>query len=221
MNKLEKNFGIESGKSENKRVEKLTEESLDPKTIGLATTTLYPKYGEGDPNSVDNVRGRLGLGFLKKALEDGYRVVMVVDGQSSDAWKKELQNFTTQRLILEEQIEPGLSAGRQQAMESASKISGVKVVAETEFEKVDIEKQVKKLALPVLNGEAVVVIANRGEQGMENYPTAQKKEEQKSNDRANAIVKKRGLLPENAPPLDWWNGTRFIKNDPEILICTP
>jgi len=187
-----------------------TEETLDPQTIALATSTYYPSYGEGAPDSSDNVRGRLAFEFLKKAAEDGYRVV-VVDGASSKYWKEELESLKASLgVVVEQQTEPGLSASRREAMKKAASLPGILVIGESEPEKIDIERQARKLALPIVNGKASVTVPNRGKSGRENYPEAQKKAELRANTLANAIVK-------NEENIDWWVGVRFIKNDPHIL----
>lgn len=101
-------------------------------------------------------------------------------------------------------------------MRTASKISGVLVVGETEPEKTDVIAQAKKLALPIISGEAVVVVPDRGGAGIQNYPETQKKAEARGNLLANSMMKERGIMTAGNY-LDWWVGVRFIKNSPEVL----
>lgn len=74
-----------------------SEEDIRPESIAIATSTFYPKYGEEDPKSVDNVRGNLALNSFTEAKEAGY-VLVVVDGGSSLKWKEELEAMRDQIL---------------------------------------------------------------------------------------------------------------------------
>ena len=88
------------------------EEDVKPESVAIATSTFYPRFGEGDSGLADNVRGELALEFFRRAKEDGYNVV-VVDGNSSPQWKEKLREFVTDNFVVEEQEEKGLSASRR------------------------------------------------------------------------------------------------------------
>lgn len=196
------------------------EHEVDPKSIGIASTTLYKNWYPGPPVPnhfiVDKIRGDLALETFKEAMLKKFQIT-VIDGGSSETFIQELvaQNipFTKQ-----EKEKPSMSGGRRQAFKEISGRDGVKVIVWTEPEKISIARDaLPKAVLPILQGTADVVIPKRDKVAFATYPDYQTRYEQKANRLWNNILREHKLLPQDAEDLDVWFGPRFFKNDPEIV----
>lgn len=198
-------------------IKESSETLFDPKSIAIATGTFYPSWYEGnakEPLSADKLRGDLALQTFKLAQQQGFNAV-VVDGGSSDAFKNAMEQ---NNIYFEMQKERGgQGPARRQGLEYAENTKGVKVICETEPEKISIVTDCIRIAsFPILNNQADIVVPKRNEESFSTYPKYQAEQEQKSNELYNKILRSHGLLKQNDPDLDFWIGSRFIANKPEV-----
>lgn len=190
---------------------------FDPKSIAIVTGTFYPTWYEGDakdPLSADKVRGDLALQSFKEAQRQNFNL-SIIDGGSSEAFKKALgqNNFYFEM----QKQKGGYSPARRQGIERAETLQGIKVIVQTEPEKVSVISDcIQPAILPILKNEADVVIPERDEESFSTYPKLQAQQEQKANKLYNAILRAHGLLKDNDPDLDFWFGQRFFANTPQL-----
>jgi hypothetical protein len=185
--------------------------------VSVATATRYPKWYAGldVDGSVDKLRGDLALRTTAIAAELGRRTVVVDDG-SSPAFVEALHGVDNTTVA--EQVNPGMSIGRQEAFKIAADDEGAKVICWTEPEKVSLVSDgMLGPARAILSGAADIVIPARDAAGFDSYPAVQSDFEQKSNHLFNGILRRHGLYPDDAPDLDMWIGPRFFRNTPELL----
>lgn len=196
---------------------KVLELEVDPRAIAIATTTFYPKWYPGETQEhdvVEKIRGDLAIQTIKEARQKEYQT-LVVDGGSSEAFKKELVGMEIQPLS---ELERGMSSSRQRAFAEAARLEGVKVVCWIEPEKVSIIRDcLPEAVLPILNDEADIVVPRRTDVSFRTYPDYQVKSEQKANRLWNNILRSRGLLVEDSEDLDVWFGPKFFVNNPELV----
>lgn len=191
-------------------------EVIDPQSIAIATTTFYPTWGPGETESLspDKVRGDLALDTIREALRKGFQVC-VVDGGSSKGFRNAVSELGV-GIVSEE--EKGMSGSRRQTIETASYLEKAKVICWTEPEKVSIVRDcLPEAAMPILRGEADIVVPSRSDESFATYPKYQVKFEKRANRLWNNILRSRGLLPEDSPDIDAWVGPRFIRNHPLII----
>lgn len=193
------------------------EVEVEPRSIAIATTTFYPKWYPGEVGNryiVDKVRGDLALRLLKEGKEKGHQMV-VIDNDSSTAFKEEAEKTG---VLFQLGIERGMSTGRRQAFQEASVNEAVKVICWTEPEKVFfIRDCLPAVILPILRGEADIVVPKRTEESYQTYPDYQVVVEKRSNREWNKILRSKGLLVDDQPDLDVWFGPKAFRNDPQIL----
>lgn len=197
-------------------------ETVNPREIAFATATFYrawePSTADAvrDATDVDGIRGDLALKTLTAAKLNGFQIA-VVDGGSSVAFRKALTETIGKPASDEEQ--KGMSPSRRQVFGEAATLDGVKVIAWVEPEKVTMAAgdNLFRAALPILQGQADVVIPKRDEFAFIAYPYYQTNWEKESNRQFNRLLKENGLLPEDSEDLDMWFGPRLFRNDPNVL----
>lgn len=185
--------------------------------IAVATGTFYPNWNQENPEgeiTSDNLRGDLAVQSIDSAINQGFSV-SVVDGGSSDSFIQLLKarkiNFETQA------VQGGQGPARRQALEMAERGSGVKVICQTEPEKVSIVADCLQIAAqPILRGEADIVVPKRKLESFATYPEHQARQEQNANALYNKILRSRGLLQDGEPDIDFWIGVRVFANQPEV-----
>lgn len=192
---------------------------FNPKSVAIVTGTFYPTWYEGKPHdllSSDKLRGDLAFSTFSLAKNKGYNLV-VIDGGSSDAFTKALEQ---QNVYFEIQKQKGgNSPARRQGIERAETLQGVKVIVQTEPEKVSMVSDcIQSASLPILKDGVDIVVATRNEQGFSTYPRYQSQQEQRANSLCNKILRSRGLLKINDPDLDFWFGARFLINKTEVTV---
>lgn len=190
---------------------------FNPRSIAIVTGTFYPTWYEGDakdPLSADKLRGDLALLSFASSQKKNYNL-FVVDGGSSDEFKKALDR---NQIAYEMQKQGGgYGPARRQGLTLAESIAGVRVICQTEPEKISIVSDCIEIAsLPILKNEADIVLPKRDAESLSTYPVLQAEQEQKANKLYNKILRSRGLLKENDPDLDFWVGVRLIANKPEV-----
>lgn len=194
-----------------------SETLFNPRSIAIVTGTFYPTWYEDDakgPLSADKLRGDLALQSFQSAQQQNFQLV-VVDGGSSEAFKRALEQNS---FYFELQKQKGFSSARRQGIERAQILQEVKVIVQTEPEKVSmVSNCIQPASLPILKNEADIVIPKRDEESFLTYPKLQAEQEQKVNKLYNAILRKHKLLKEDDPDLDdiYW-AQRFFANKPEI-----
>lgn len=191
---------------------------VNPSSIVIVTTTLYPKWYKGevlDRNHVGKIRGDLALEMIKETVKKGYRLI-IVDGGSSEEFRLQVKKLN---IRLQPQSEPGKSAARRQAIKEASRLGGVKVICWVEPEKASIIGDfLVGSVLPILHNEADLVILSRKDESFATYPDFQTHLERKANRLFNNILREKGLLSVKGDDLDVWFGPKFFKNKKE-LVC--
>lgn len=192
---------------------------FDPSSVAFAAITYYPKWYSGPLRSIkhtDKIRGDLAIEFCKKAREIGYQVV-IVDGKSTATFRREVVKIFGVRLVKRRAIKR--SPNKRQAIKLASEIPGVRVIIQTEAEKVSIVTDcAKQMVEPILRGEADIVVPKREEKLFENtYPRYMYESETEGNKLYNEALRAYGLLTSGHDDLDLFFGPRAIKNDRKIL----
>jgi len=94
-------------------------EQLNPHSIAIATTTFYPSWHveeTTDLEDVDKIRGDLFIKLAKETQKKGFQLA-VVDGGSSDAFRKEVKAMGVDVTL---QKEKGTSASRREAFVKAT-----------------------------------------------------------------------------------------------------
>lgn len=200
-------------------------EKLTPYDIGIATTTIYPTWeplAEGltrNVDDIDGVRGDMALQTIKKAVENGFQIVVVDNPKSSPAFKQALSVLAADQSnlhIYQEADRSTMSAGRRQAMEEVSGLD-VKVIAWTEPEKISMVDNFMQVAQSLLTDDVDIVVPKRDNTAFSTYPAYQADWEKQANAEFNNLLRDHGLLPNDAEDLDAWIGPRLIKNDPDVL----
>lgn len=136
---------------------------LNKNEIAFSIITFYPKWYSEKVRSVsdtDKIRGDLALEFINKASGLGYQVV-VVDGKSSKKFQNELKKYPNIKITVRNGFKR--SPAKRKAFRIASKLPGVKVIIATEAEKVSLIDSAIKLAKPIIEAKAEIVIPKREE----------------------------------------------------------
>lgn len=190
------------------------EYEINPKSIGIATATLYPDWHPGQTaNSISQVRGNIAINFVKEVKSAGYQIV-VVDGGSSNEFKSELADLGIQ---VQPEQQKGMSPGRRQALKDVSNLPNVEVICWSEPEKVSfIRDCMSQSVIPILTGTADLVIPKRDEQSFSTYPDYQIHFEEKTNRAWNNILRAHHLLHPDSEDLDFCFGPRLFKNTPLV-----
>lgn len=195
---------------------KMPEVAFDPRSIAVVTATFYPRWysGEvGNHNLVDKTRGDLAIKTLLETQRRGFQYV--VFDASNQEFQEELGRFGIR--VLTERDE-GMSASRRQAFKEASKLDGVNVLCWTEPEKVSLVRDcLSDAVVPILKGEADVVVPKRGDASFSTYPNYQVRYENKANTLWNGILRSKRILPKESEDLDVWFGPRVFKNDLDLV----
>lgn len=203
-----------------------TPEMLKDPRIAVVTATHYPSWYEGKPRdgeplSADKLRGDLALEAMLAATSNGYQIALV--DKSSEEFRQALRESN---INFEEQKEEGLQgAARRQGLEMVSGMQGVKVVCETEPEKVYLIANLGTAARPILDGEADIVVPKRIDASFTTLPEYQAETEQKANRSYNKALRlhlqEKGLPVEELLPegrdIDFWFGVRLLANRPEVV----
>lgn len=191
-------------------------EIINPESIIVATSTFYPNWDQNitDANQSISIRGKLALETIGEAVKKGYQVI-VVDGGSGSSFTSKAKDLGA---VVFNQNEDGMSPGRRQAFREAAKLLEAKIICWTEPEKISIVKDcLPKAIIPILLGEADIVVPKRDEGSFLTYPKYQAKIEKQANQLWNKILRKNGLLPNTTEDIDIWFGPKFFKNDSKIL----
>ena len=191
---------------------------FNPQYVAVAMATSYPKWYRGKLRSIkhtDKIRGDLALESIQKALESGYKVV-VVDGGSSKTFRKSLSLLGCTKLIIRKPIK--YSSRKRKAIRIAAKLSNVKVIVLAEPEKASLVKDyIPDIVKPILNDNVDVVVLKRNLQLFEStYPDYQYESEIEANNLYNENLKSNNLL-DAKEDFDWFFGPRAFKNDPKII----
>lgn len=193
--------------------------TFDPGSVALAAITYYPKWYTGPLRSIkhtDKLRGDLAIEFCRKARERGYNVV-IVDGQSTNTFKRALSKIEGVKLV--KRRAKKRSPNKRQAILLASKIPGVKVIIQTEAEKLSIVTDcVPQIVRPLFQNEADIVVPKREpELFKETYPSYMYDSEVEGNKLYNEALRAYGLLSADHEDIDIFFGPRGFRNDKTII----
>ena len=196
---------------------KTLEREVNPRSIVLATTTLYQNWYQGEARSVvdtDKIRGDLALRFVQSAIDRGYQVV-IADGESAKEFKDALAKLN---IVILPRATPQRAAGRREVFEKAAQLDGVKAIVYTQPEKASlVEDCTGLIAEPIVRGEADIVIPRRNELLFkETYPDYYHTIENDDNRWYNKMLHLAHLLPEDQN-FDIFFGSFAFRNDPSLL----
>lgn len=145
--------------------------------IALAMTTFY--------ESPDVLRCQQAAETVVLAREAGYETV-IVDGSENPAVAEYLRQAGA---LVYSQFRPGMGTSRREAIEHAKRLIDLPVrwgllrlntIVWTE-EKPFIVREVPKIIAPLLNGDAIAVIAKRSTASFSTWPSFQAESEQEAN----------------------------------------
>jgi len=193
----------------------LLETEIRPEAIAITMTTSYPSWYSGSPRSVadtDKTRGDLGLELIRRAADKGYRVVLADTGSP----KGEVLSLPVK--LLERKADGTRAKGRRLAIQTASTIEGIGVIVRTEPEKTSLLDSVSDIVLPILRGQADIVMPKRRiEDFQASYPPYMFESETQANRRYNKILRDFNILKEGDEDLDIFFGPTVIGNKPEAI----
>ncbi len=197
----------------------MPEFDFDPKNVGFAVITSYPKWYRGKLRSIkhtDKVRGDLALEFVQKVSELGYKIV-VSDGKSAKTFRSDLLSIPN--IIVLKRKTKSSGEGKRVALDRVSKISGVIVIVLVEPEKVSFVTQcLSKVIEPILKDKAEIVIPKREDSLFKStYPRYMYDSEVEGNRIYNEALRANGLLPDKLLEIDTFFGPRVFKNDKKII----
>lgn len=195
-------------------------EILDPKSVVVVTATFYPNWYEGPPKgdlTSDKLRGDLAIQTVRSAKDQGFQIV-VVDGSKVPSFKKELEDIGVNYHEEGGVKQPSQGSARRQGLDAAQNLSGIKIICETEPEKISMVADCLKTAAgPIAQDEADIVVPKRFEESFETLPLYQAKAEKRANKMYNQILRTRHLLNPEDPDIDFWFGVRLFANRPEVI----
>ncbi len=191
----------------------------DPRTIGLAVITSYPRWYTGRLQSIkhtDKVRGDLALEFAQKATIKGFRVVFA-DRKSSKTFRKRLKEISGLQMMTR-RVE-GRSKGKRSVIKHVSNLSDIKIIVMVEPEKVSIiDECIEAMIFPILQEDADIVVPRRNNSLFQStYPSYMYESEIQANELYNQALRGKGILTKDAADLDWYFGPRVFKNEKKII----
>lgn len=192
---------------------------FDPKSVGIATITYYPKWYSGALRSIkhtDKVRGDLALDYCRKAVKLGYQTVVANSG-SPKTFVRELSRI--KGILIVKRRSKKRSPGKRLSIKIVSKLPGVKVIVISESEKVSIVTDcIPQIVEPIINGQADIVVPKR-EQGLfkSTYPEYMFESETEGNKIYNEILTSNDLLKQRSEDFDMFFGPRAFHNDRKIV----
>lgn len=197
----------------------MNESGFDPKKIGFAVITSYPKWYRGKLRSIkhtDKVRGDLALEFAKKVAEQGFSIA-VSDGKSAKTFVHDLQNIPGVAVLRRKTKSSG--EGKRATIDRVSKIAGVEVIVLCEPEKISFVTNCLEQAVgPILQNKVDIVIPKR-EDGLfkSTYPRYMYDSEVEGNGIYNEALRANNLLPKELLDMDGFFGPRVFKNTKELV----
>lgn len=197
----------------------MAEQHFDPKKIGFAVITSYPKWYRGKIKSIkhtDKVRGDLALEFVQKATELGYHIV-VTDGKSTKTFKKDLQAIPGAIVLSRKSVTSG--SAKRAAIDKVATLPGVEVIVLSEPEKLDVVSRcLPDIVLPILENKADIVVPRRNDAMFKaTHPRYMYESEIELNGIYNEALRSNNLLPEELYHLDSCFGPRVFKNDKKLV----
>ena len=197
----------------------MSELHFDPKKIGFAIITSYPKWYSGKLRSIkhtDKVRGDLALEFAQKAIQLGYNLV-IADKGSTKTFLKELRTHSDVHIIRRKAN--GSGKGKRLAIDAVRKISGIEVIILVEPEKVSFLTDCLGAAvMPILQDKADIVIPARKDDLFKlTYPPYMYESEIEGNSIYNEALRTNTILTKEMPDYDWFFGPRVFRNDAKTV----
>lgn len=192
--------------------------SYYPSSIAFALITYYPNWYRGKRKSIkdtDKIRGDIALEFIKEARKRNCHVV-VVDGKSSQAFKKSLERVG--EVIILKRTSAKRSPNKRLSILRASKIPGVKVIILTEAEKLSLVTDcLERIVEPIIKRNVSIVVPKREEKLFRRtYTSYMYESESEGNKIYNELLRTHGLLKKEEEDLDLFFGPRVFRNRPNI-----
>ncbi|MBI4226210.1 hypothetical protein HY612_03815 [Candidatus Roizmanbacteria bacterium] len=189
----------------------------DPNSIAFAVITYYPKWYRGKLRSIkhtDKVRGDLALEFFRRSKKLGCQVV-VADGKSVKTFRNELSQIDGIRIIKRKSLKRSIA--RRQAIKIAANLPNVKVIVSSEAEKTSLIDSIDKIAKPVLENRADIVIPKRNSTLFkETYPSYMYESEIEGNKLYSEILRTDNLL-KGSEDFDMFFGPRVFANKKPVV----
>ena len=194
----------------------MAEHKVDPKKIGFAIITSYPKWYRGRLKSIkhtEKVRGDLALEFVQKAVEAGYPIV-VSDGRSTKTFRRELEAIPGVIILKRKTKTSG--EGKRTAIDKVSKIPGVEAIVLSEPEKVSLLTNcLEQIVKPILQDKADIVIPKRNDELFKaTYPRYMYDSEVEGNSIYNEALRANDLLSEELFTMDTFFWTTCFSKYP-------
>jgi hypothetical protein len=192
-----------------------TPEIINPKSVAIASATWNKGWFPGESDgTADKVRGDETILMARAIQERGYQMI-VVDGGSPPEFLEELRKLG---VVVQAQKEPGLGAGKREAMIAASKLDGVKVITLTEEKRsLFADNSPEELFAPILRNGADIIIYGRSKAAFETLPKEQRKYESLINSKITSKLIKEGLWLSSQGEIDMAFGPVAFRNDESIL----
>lgn len=193
-------------------------ETLDPKSIVVVTGTFYPSWYPGKVRgelTSDKLRGDLALRAFEAAKIQKFRIVLVDEGSPKE-FLDEAAKLGVQYEI--EQVPSTQGSARRQGLQMVQNLSEVKIICETEPEKISVVRDCLKIAAkPIAQNEADIVVPKRSDENFQTLPEYQARAEKRANKMYNQILRAHNLLRLKDPDIDFWFGVRVFANRPEVV----
>lgn len=191
-------------------------ETFDPHSVVIFFPTYYENWNLSDnreENNADLARGDASISTITKAIDVGYRLV-IVDGGSSTDYLDRLHKLGIDTLP---QKEKGMARAKREALVVAAALEGAEVLLLMQPEKDDIIKDIPELVKPIRSGQADLVMPTREPNSFRQTCSAfQFKSESWANKWCNKIAHQTNIIPQEVD-LDWFFGVKALKNDPELV----
>lgn len=191
-------------------------EALERRSQTVLTGNVFsPNYGRDES---DTQRGNLALENVRKALEMGYKYVLLVShrAEEDDEFVAEMKRKLAGVSMPEENLKVykkdivGYGASRWLVMDRAVRDFLPRVVSLQEAEK-DLTPHIDALTKPLFKGEAGIVTMRRS--SLKSLPDEQRRGEAIQDSVIHGMLADAGI-PCGDRPEDILNGTRFILNEP-------
>lgn len=204
----------ESTEPDFKTRKSMNDEVLSPESISVFTTTYYKGWRPDvvDLNNVDTSRGNVSLVTFERAIDAGYRVV-VIDGGSSVEYIDKLKGLGVTVLP---QIGRGMVQAKREAL-TASVDQHPLIHVLIQAEKDSVIGNIPAIVRPIIDNTADLVMVGRNPKLFaETYPGFQHESEVWGNKWCNRLADFLGFLP-NGVSFDWFFGVKAFRNTPRVV----
>lgn len=193
-------------------------EGIPHGNVVLATNTLYRGYKPTSEQRLiedtDGIRGDLALAAIRNTLALGNSRIVLADGGSSTEFICLLKPFATQGLTVVTGMASGRAPQRRATFKEALSLPDVKVIIYSQAEK-DLSPFIDKIAAPILENKADIVIPSRPPEVLGSWPKYQIDSELEVNASIDRILRRYGLIGKNQN-FDWFFGPIVYSTREEV-----